>query len=74
MRVCDICKINPVDYDKTAVIKDDGTVKKFELCSKCYHELDHREDLHRHQAYEETVKTVTGELPRKHRWWHNFSW
>lgn len=74
MRVCDICKTNPASYNKTAAIRDDGLVKELELCRRCYNELRHREDLHKYQAYEETVKTVTGELPRKFRWWHQFDW
>ena len=74
MRVCDICKTNPVSYNKTAVIKNDGSVKELELCKHCYNELCHRENLHRYRAYEETIKTVTGELPRKFRWWHWFDW
>lgn len=74
MRLCDICKTNQASYNKTATIQDDGFVKELELCRKCYYELRHREDLHKYQAYEETVKTATGELPRKFRWWHQFSW
>ena len=74
MRVCDICKTNAASYNDTAVIKSDGTTEKLELCGRCYRELNHRENLHRYQAYEETVKTVTGKLPRKFRWWHQFSW
>ena len=65
MKICDICKTNTATYNKNAVVRDDG---------KCYRELRRREELHRHQAYDETVKTVTGELPRKFRWWHIFSW
>ena len=74
MRVCDICKTEPAICNKTATIRDDGYVKELELCRKCYNELDHREHLHKHQAYEETVKTTTGELPRKFRWWHLIEW
>ena len=70
MRVCDICKINPATFDKNATVNDDGTVKELELCGNCYRELRHRETLYRYQAYEETVKAATGELPRKSRWWH----
>ena len=74
MKVCDICKTNAATYDKDATVKDDGTTKELELCGKCYQEFRHRETLHRYQAYEETVKTVTGELPRKSHWWDRFSW
>lgn len=74
MRVCDICKKNSVSYNTTAVVEDIGTVKELELCCKCYNEFHHRECLHRHQAYEEAVKTAAGELPRKFRWWNMFSW
>lgn len=74
MRVCDICKTKPASYNTNATTRDDGLVEKLELCRSCYNELRRREELHRHQAYEETVKTVTGELPRKFRWWHLFSW
>lgn len=74
MRVCDICKTQAASYNANATTRDDGLVEKLELCRNCYNELRRREELHRHQAYEETVKTVTGELPRKFRWWHLFSW
>ena len=74
MRVCDICKTNAATYNKSATVEYDGTVKELEFCGKCYRELRHREELARYQAYLETVKTVTGELPRKSRWWHMFSW
>jgi hypothetical protein len=74
MRVCDICKTNTVRYDTTAVVKSDGTVQRFELCGKCYLELERREYLHRHQAYEETVKAINGEIPRKSHWWNRISW
>lgn len=74
MKICDICKTNTATYNKNAVVRNDGLVKELELCGKCYRELRRREELHRHQAYDETVKTVTGELPRKFRWWHIFSW
>lgn len=74
MRVCDICKTNKVDYNKIAVVEKDGTVKKLELCRHCYDELNHRENLYCHQAYEETVKAVNGEIPRKFHWWNKLSW
>ena len=74
MRICDICRTNHASYNKSATIADDGTVKELELCGSCYKELRHRENLHSYQAYEETVKTVTGELPRKFRWWHAIDW
>ena len=73
MRVCDICKSNNVQYRTWATIKDNGAGKELELCRSCYDELQHREMLHRHQAYEETVKAITGEIPRKSRWWHCFT-
>lgn len=74
MRVCDICKTNGVSYDQTAVVDNKGTTKDLELCDKCYRELRIRDTAYRHKAYEETVKTVTGELPRKSHWWDDFSW
>lgn len=74
MRVCDICKKDDVKYNTTAVVKDDGTVKKLELCERCYFELNHREADHRYAAYQETVKAVGGEIPRKSHWWNVFSW
>lgn len=74
MRVCDICKTNSVKYDTTAVIDDKGTVQRLELCPRCYLELGRREDLHRHQAYEETIKAINGDIPRKSHWWNRISW
>jgi protein-arginine kinase activator protein McsA len=74
MRICDICKKNNAKYNTMAVVKDDGTTQELELCGRCYQELVCREDLHMHQAYEETVKAITGEIPRKFHWWNMFSW
>lgn len=74
MKICDICKSNNAGYDTYAVIKDDGTTKELELCGHCWRELRHRENLHRYQAYEETVKAVGGEIPHKFRWWYKFTW
>lgn len=74
MKICDICKSDNVSYHKYATTFDDGHGKELELCYRCYHELTHRENLHKHQAYEETVKAVGGEIPRKFRWWHKFTW
>lgn len=74
MRVCDICKTDNVKYRTTATVKDDGTVKELELCSRCYMELQERERNHRYTAYQETVKAVGGEIPRKSHWWNIFSW
>lgn len=73
MTICDICKTNPVTYKKYTTIEEDGNGKNLELCRSCYEELRLREELHLYQAYEETIKTITGELPRKFRWWHLFT-
>ena len=69
MRVCDICKKETVGHDATVTIDDRGNAKYFELCLSCYQELKKREAQHRHTAYVETVKAVTGEIPRKAHWW-----
>lgn len=74
MRICDICKTNQAIYTDTATIDNNGTSQKLELCRKCYDELIHRENLHRHQAYKETVQAMTGQIPRKFHWWNRFSW
>ena len=74
MKICDICKSNNVIYNTTATIDNQGTVKRLELCRSCYNELNRREELHRHQAYEETIQAVGGEIPRKFHWWNIFSW
>lgn len=74
MRVCDICKSDSIYSDKTAVVDNRGTTKKLELCRKCYNELRIREEAYKHKAYEETIKSMTGEIPRKWHWWNNISW
>ena len=74
MRICDICKKDGVKYRTTATVKDDGTVKELELCGRCYMELNERERNHRYAAYQETVKAMNGEIPRKFHWWNIFSW
>ena len=74
MRICDICKIKPASYAKYVTIDSDGTTKGFELCGRCYNELRHREEIHKHQAYLETVKAVNGDIPRRAHWWHWFTW
>ena len=74
MRVCDICKKDGVKYNTTATVNDDGTVEKLELCPRCYRELQERERQHCYAAYQETVKAMNGEIPRKSHWWNIFSW
>lgn len=74
MRVCDICKTRNASYNSHVVINDDGEAKEVELCPLCYREHRYRSDRAKHQAYEETVKAMTGETPRKSHWWDMFSW
>jgi hypothetical protein len=74
MRVCDICKADSVLSDMKAVVDNKGTTKRLELCDKCYRELRIRETAYSHKAYEETVKAMTGEIPRKFHWWNKLSW
>ena len=74
MRVCDICKSNNIYSNKRAVVDNQGRTQTLELCRKCYDELGHREDKHGFQAYEETVKAMAGEIPRKFHWWNKISW
>lgn len=73
MRVCDICKSENVWYKTWVTTNDDGSGETLELCHRCYDELQLREKLHKYQAYEETVKAIMGEIPRKSRWWHCFT-
>lgn len=74
MLICDICKNTKANFDVNVTIDDNGETKALELCGLCYREFRHREDCAKHQAYEETVKAVMGDIPRKSRWWHMFSW
>ena len=74
MRVCDICKTKEAKFNTTVTINDDGRAKKIEVCGLCYRELTYREDRAKHQAYEETVKAMTGEAPRKSHWWDMIDW
>lgn len=74
MRICDICKSENVKYRTTATIAEKGTVKELELCDRCYNELNERERQHRYVAYQETVKAMNGEIPRKSHWWNIFGW
>lgn len=74
MLVCDICKTRKAAIDVNVTVDDNGATESLELCGLCYREFRYREDRARHQAYEETVKATTGELPRKSHWWDMFSW
>ena len=74
MRVCDICKTKPAEFNTSVITDDQGCVKEVELCGLCYRELRYREDRARHQAYEETVKAMAGEIKIKSHWWDIFSW
>ena len=74
MRVCDICKTKNAKFDTTVTVDDDGTTKTIEVCGLCYREFTHRENLAKHQAYEETIKVMAGEIPRKSHWWNMLSW
>lgn len=69
MRVCDICKSENVNYKVHATIDDKGSMKKLELCPKCYLELEKREKQHKYLAYIETIKARNGEIPHKSHWW-----
>lgn len=73
MNICDFCKSTNVNYNTYIITDDNGSGKKVELCPRCYHELQRREYAHKHQAYEETVKAVGGEIPRKSHWWHRLN-
>ena len=75
MRVCDICKTKKVDYfNVIATVDDDGAAIGLELCAACWREFQYRERRAKHQAYEDTVKAMTGEIKRKSHWWDIFSW
>ena len=74
MRICDVCKKDGIKYRTTATVKDDGTVKELELCCRCYMELQERQRSNSYAAYQETVKAINGEIPRKCHWWNIFSW
>lgn len=73
MTVCDICKTKQAGFNVTATIDDDGKTQTLELCGLCWREFQYREDRAKHQAYEETLKAINGEIPRKSRWWHMFN-
>jgi protein-arginine kinase activator protein McsA len=74
MIVCDICKTRKATIDVKVTVDDNGAAEPLELCGLCWREFRYREDRAKHQAYEETVKAMTGELPRKSHWWDMFSW
>lgn len=74
MRVCDICKTKNAKFNTTVTVDDDGTTKTIEVCGLCYRELTYRENRAKHQAYEETVRAMAREIPRKSHWWDIFSW
>lgn len=74
MRICDICKTRDVKYEHYATISNEGETEKLELCGLCYRELRYREGRAKHQAYEETVKAMGGEIKLKSHWWDVFQW
>ena len=74
MTICDICKTNQAGFNVYVTIDDNGKTKPLELCGLCYTELQYRENRAKHQAYEETVKAMTGEIKRKSHWWDMFNW
>ena len=74
MRVCDICKTKPAKYNACVTVDDEGLTREMELCGLCHRELRYREDRARHQAYEDTVKAMAGEIKIKSHWWDMFSW
>lgn len=74
MRICDICKKNNVIYNETAIVTESGSTKRLELCGHCYREFNRRRVLHEYQAYAETIKAMTGEIPRKAHWWNSIDW
>lgn len=74
MIVCDICKTRKATMIANVTVDDNGATEPLELCGLCWREFRYREDRAKHQAYEETVKAMIGELPRKSHWWDIFSW
>ena len=72
MTICDICKTREAGFNVYVTIDDNGTAQRSELCGLCWRELQYREDRAKHQAYEETVKAMTGEIKRKSHWWDMF--
>lgn len=74
MTVCDICKTKKANWDVYVTVDDNGTTKGLELCGICYKEFRCREDCAKHQAYEDTLKAMGGEIKRKSHWWDIFTW
>ena len=74
MTICDICKTKEAGFNVYATVNDFGKAEPLELCGLCYRELQHREYRAKHQAYEETIKAMTGEIKRKSHWWDIFRW
>ena len=74
MTICDICKTKEAGFNVTVTVNDNGETQPLELCGLCWREFQYREDRAKHQAYEETVKAMTGEIKRKSHWWDMFSW
>lgn len=74
MRICDICEEKGAIYKTSSVINTKGNYKELELCGTCWRELQKRRDDYALQAYEETVRAMKGEIPRKSHWWNWFCW
>jgi hypothetical protein len=74
MRVCDICKNRKASSTKKVTIDDMGHTDEIELCTICLREFVCRKTEAEHKAYVETVKAMTGEVPRKSHWWNMFDW
>ena len=74
MRMCDICNTRKATYETYVTISDDGESKEVDVCPLCYREHRYRVDRAKHQAYEETVKAMSGEIKLKSHWWDMFSW
>lgn len=72
MRVCDICKTNEASCQPKVPVNTKGDWKTVDACDDCCLKWSMMAKQYNYLAYEEVVKEVTGEAPKKKSWRDRF--
>jgi hypothetical protein len=72
MRVCDICKTNEASCQPKVPVNTKGGWKTIDACDDCHIKWVTKEREYIYLSYEEVVKEVTGEAPKKKSWRDRF--
>ena len=72
MRVCDICKRNEASCQPKVPVNTKGEWKTIDACDDCCIKWSKKTKEYSYLAYEEIIKEVTGNPPKKKSRWNLF--